>query len=63
MAMYGSLLAKVPFFLDDSTFLREVSVLSLIQHYTAGDVILYGMDMGRELFCIKKGRVKVKICR
>lgn len=57
---YGSLLTKVPFFAETSMrFLKEVSLTTSIYHFAPGEIILYRGDMGRNLYCVRKGHVEV----
>ena len=58
---YGPLLAKVPFLSGISTaFLRELSVSASLYLFAPGDIIVYRGDMGRDMYCIRKGYVEVE---
>lgn len=56
----ANLLSNIPFFkhVDDS-FLREVSLTTSVYLFAPGDMILYSGDMGREMYCIRKGYIEV----
>ena len=56
----ADLLSNIPFFkhVDDS-FLREVSLTTSVYLFAPGDMILYSGDMGREMYCIRKGYIEV----
>jgi signal-transduction protein with cAMP-binding, CBS, and nucleotidyltransferase domain len=65
----ADLLGNIPFFTHvDNAFLREVSLTTSIYLFAPGDMILYSGDMGREMYCIRKGYTEVstkcstKIC-
>ena len=56
----ADLLSNVPFFKHvDNSFLREVSLTTSVYLFAPGDMILYSGDMGREMYCIRKGYIEV----
>ena len=56
----ADLLENIPFFKHiDTTFLREVSLTTSVYLFAPGDMILYSGDMGREMYCIRRGYVEV----
>ena len=56
----ADLLNNIPFFKHvDNTFLREVSLTTSVYLFAPGDMILYSGDMGREMYCVRKGYVEV----
>ena len=60
MRAYGSLLAKVHLFAKTNTaFLRQLSLQAQVHLYAPGDFVMYSGDMGRHIYCVKKGYVEV----
>lgn len=58
----ADLLNNIPFFKHvDNSFLREVSLTTSVYLFAPGDMILYSGDMGREMYCIRKGYVEVSL--
>ena len=56
----ADLLSNIPLFKHvDDTFLREVSLTTSVYLFAPGDMILYSGDMGREMYCIRKGHIEV----
>ncbi len=57
---YGPLLSRVPFLSGiNHSFLKELSINTSLYLFAPGDIILYGGDMGRAMYCIRKGHVEV----
>ena len=51
---------NVPFLCDlDPKFLRCLALKTSAYLFAPGDYILYYGDMGREMYCIRKGNVEV----
>lgn len=58
----SELLSNVPMFEHtDNTFLRQVSLTTSTFLFAPGDIVLYSGDMGREMYCIRKGYVEVSL--
>ena len=58
----ADLLNNIPFFKHvDNSFLREVSLTTSVYLFAPGDMILYSGDMGREMYCVRKGYVEVSV--
>ena len=56
----SELLNNVPIFQHaDKSFLRQVSLTTSTYLFAPGDIVLYSGDMGREMYCIRKGYVEV----
>ena len=57
----GALLSSVRFFRD--LYPSEINQLAYsvyFYRFAPGDVIVYSGDVGRELFCVRRGHVEVK---
>ncbi|XP_058949071.2 uncharacterized protein [Pocillopora verrucosa] len=53
-------LEKVPIFMEtDAIFLRELSLKVTSYLFSPGDYIVYAGDMGREMYCVRRGLVEV----
>ncbi|KAJ7372503.1 hypothetical protein OS493_019012 [Desmophyllum pertusum] len=53
-------LEKVPIFMEtDASFLRELSLKTTSYLFSPGDFIVYAGDMGREMYCVRRGLVEV----
>lgn len=61
MKRCGTLLSNVRFFNDlYPAELRKLSTIVYIYRFAPGDIVMYSRDMGRELYCVRKGHVEVK---
>ena len=57
---YGPLLSRIPFLSGiNQSFLKELSTNISIYLFSPGDIILYGGDIGREMYSVRKGYVEV----
>jgi len=53
-------LEKVPIFMEtDAGFLRQLSLKTTSYLFSPGDYIVYAGDMGREMYCVRRGLVEV----
>ncbi|XP_068704187.1 uncharacterized protein [Montipora foliosa] len=53
-------LEKVPMFMEaDANFIRELSLKTIPYIFSPGDCITYAGDMGREMYCVRRGLVDV----
>ncbi|XP_068721896.1 uncharacterized protein [Montipora capricornis] len=53
-------LEKVPIFMEtDANFMRQLSSKVISYIFSPGDCIIYAGDMGREMYCIRRGLVDV----
>ncbi len=64
MKRCGSLLKKMPLFAftGDPAFVRQISVVTSFYFFAPGDIVIYGGDLGREMYVIREGYVEVR-CR
>ncbi len=59
----SALLNNIPVFkLADPNFLRQVSLAMSTYVFAPGDIVLYNGDMGREMYCVQRGYVEVRVC-
>lgn len=60
MKSHGELLTRVHLFAKTSTaFLRQLATNTSLYLFAPGEFILYSCDMGRDMYCIRKGYVEV----
>lgn len=60
MEAWSSMVNNIPFFTHtDPSFLRRVSLTTSTYMFAPGDIVLYTGDMGREMYCVRKGHVEV----
>ena len=58
----SELLSNVVFFQHtDTSFLRQLSLKTITYLFAPGDIVLYYGDIGREMYCVKRGYVEVMI--
>ncbi len=58
----STLLNNIPVFkLADPNFLRQVSLAMSIYVFAPRDIVLYNGDMGREMYCVQRGYVEVRV--
>lgn len=61
MKAHGALLEQVHLFKNTgSSFLRQLSVQTSLYLFAPGDFIMYAGDMGRGMYCIRKGHAEVR---
>ncbi|CAH3024940.1 unnamed protein product, partial [Porites evermanni] len=55
-----NVLERVPIFMEtDAGFLRQLSLKTTSYLFSPGDYIVYAGDMGREMYCVRRGLVEV----
>ncbi|XP_074616516.1 uncharacterized protein LOC141875947 [Acropora palmata] len=53
-------LEKVPIFMEtDENFMRQLSLKAISYIFSPGDCIIYAGDMGREMYCVRRGLVEI----
>ncbi|XP_044173366.1 LOW QUALITY PROTEIN: uncharacterized protein LOC114949688 [Acropora millepora] len=53
-------LEKVPIFMEtDENFIRQLSLKAISYIFSPGDCIIYAGDMGREMYCVRRGLVEI----
>lgn len=56
----SDILSSIPFFTHtDVGFLRQLSHATVTYMFSPGDVVLYHGDMGREMYCVRRGYLEV----
>ena len=56
----SDILSSIPFFAHtDVCFLRQLSHTTVTYMFSPGDVVIYHGDMGREMYCVRRGYLEV----
>ena len=54
---------QVPLFREtDDIFLKQLALRAQAYTFCPGDTIIYSGDMGREMYCIRRGKCDVSTC-